>query len=304
MSNTDRYVLVTGCSTGIGYCLARGLSARGHRIIASCRADADVERLSQEGIQTIRVDLADERNVDEAVERVRELSGGNLYGLINNGAYGQPGAMIDISREVLREQFETNVFGTQQLTNGLLPMMLENRAGRVVQISSVLGFICLRFRGPYNASKYALEALTDTMRLEHRGSGVHFVLVEPGPIRSRFRENALKKYLEHIAPRESMFRSTYVELEKRMHSTEDARYTLPPEAVLKAVVHALESPRPRIRYPVTFPTRVMAILKRLLTDRRLDAFLDRQSEGVIPDDGGPAGTVPSGKSVPPDGGAA
>ena len=301
MSNTNRYVLITGCSTGIGYCLASGLKARGYRVIASCRRDEDVERLSKEGFETMRIDLADEGNVDEAVDRVRALTRGNLYGLINNGAYGQPGAMIDIRREVLREQFETNVFGTQQLTNGLLPMMLENRAGRVVQISSVLGFICLRFRGPYNASKYALEALTDTMRLEHRDSGVHFILVEPGPIRSRFRQNALRKYLEHVAPRESMFRSTYTELEKRLHSTEDSRYTLPPEAVLKAVLHALESARPRIRYPVTVPTRVMAILKRLLTDRGLDSFLDRQSERVIPGDDRPAETGPSGKPAAPGG---
>ncbi len=292
MSNTSQYVLITGCSTGIGKCLASGLKARGYRVIASCRSDADVEKLSKEGIQTIRIDLADERNVDEAIDKVRELTSGSLYGLINNGAYGQPGAVVDIRREVLREQFETNVFGTQQLTNGLLPMMLENGHGRIVQISSILGFICLRFRGPYNASKYALEALTDTMRLEHRGSGVHFVLVEPGPIRSRFRQNALKKYLEHIDPRESLFRATYVDLERRLHSLDEARYTLPPEAVLKAVSHALESPRPRIRYRVTVPTRVMAVLKRLLTDRGLDSFLDRQSERVVPDDAGPAEAEP------------
>ena len=287
MSKQQRHVVVTGCSTGIGHCLARGLRERGHPVIASCRSDADVARLSGDGLQTIKIDLASEGNVDAAIDRIREMTGSRLYGLVNNGAYGQPGAMIDITRDALREQFETNVFGTQQLTNGLLPMMLDNGEGRVVQISSVLGFVCLRFRGPYNASKYALEALTDTMRLEHRGSGVHFSLVEPGPITSQFRHNALKKFHEHVDRQGSRFRATYAELDTRWQSPGEARFTLPPEAVLKAVVHALESPRPRVRYPVTVPTRVLAILKRLLTDRRLDRFLDRNCEPVLPEDAGP-----------------
>ncbi len=283
MQPLNRSVVITGCSTGIGYCLAKGIKRRGYRVIASCRKEEDVERLTQEGIQTIRIDLACENNVDEAIKSIRNMTDNNLYGLINNGAYGQTGALIDVRRKVLLEQFETNVFGTQQLTNGLLPIMLQQGEGRIVQISSVLGFVCLRFRGPYNASKYALEALTDTMRLEHRGSGVYFSLVEPGPIRSQFRQNALKKFLENIDKSGSIFQSTYTALEQRLHSSEDTRFTLPPESVLKAVIHALESHRPKVRYHVTIPTKVMSFLKRALSDHWLDAFLDRQSGHLVAD---------------------
>ncbi len=282
MKTDNRHVVITGCSSGIGYCLAKGLKERGYQVIASCRHQKDVDRLIQEGlIGSIRIDLTDEDNINEAVGLIQEISGNNVYGLINNGAFGQPGAMIDMRREVLRDQFETNVFGTQQLTNGLLPLMLQQGTGRVIQISSVLGFVCLRFRGPYNASKYALEAMTDTMRLEHRNSGVYFSLVEPGPITSRFRSNALKKYQDNIDGSGSLFKATYEELEKRLQSTEEIRFTLPPEAVLKATIHAMESRRPKIRYHVTFPTHILAFLKRVLSDRWLDAFLHSQSDRLV-----------------------
>lgn len=277
MTNTH-WLVITGCSSGIGRCLADGLSQRGYPVIATCRRETDVAALSAAGHHAIRLDLASESGIRDAVDEIRRITGDRIYGLINNGAYGQPGAVVDIDRQTLRKQFETNVFGTQQLTNALLPLMLARGEGRVVQISSILGFICLRFRGAYNASKYALEALTDTMRLEHRGSGVHFSLVEPGPIRSRFRQNALKQYLDNIDRDNSMFRAVYTELETRLNRLDDVRFTLPPDAVLRATVHALESARPRVRYPVTIPTRVMAILKRLFPDRLMDWFLDRQSD--------------------------
>ena len=271
-------VLVTGCSSGIGACVASGLHRRGYRVIATCRNPGDVKRWQETGVDSFTLDLADEYSVARGISRVRELTGDRLYGLINNGAYGQPGALIDLSREAIRAQFETNVFGTQQLTNGVLPMMLARGEGRIIQISSILGFICLRYRGAYNASKYALEALTDTMRLEHRHSGVRFSLVEPGPIRSRFRQNALQKYRQHVDRDASMFRSVYQEVEARLERSGDVRFTLAPEAVLSAVIHALESRRPKIRYPVTVPTRVMAVLKRLFPDRLMDAFLHRNSD--------------------------
>ena len=276
--NTGRTVVVTGCSSGIGACLATGLFRRGYRVIASCRSNHDVPLLLEQGIEAIKIDLADPLSVEQGVSYIAEHSGKRVYGLINNGAFGQPGAVIDLKRDVLRQQFETNVFGTQQLTNGILPMMLAHQEGRVIQISSILGFICLRFRGAYNASKYALEGLTDTMRLEHADSGVQFSLVQPGPISSRFRYNAYQKFKENIDRSDSMFNSAYALVENRLEQIENTRFTLPPEAVLESVIHALESRKAKIRYRVTTPTKIMTVLKRLLPDRAMDLFLQANSD--------------------------
>ena len=148
--------------------------------------------------------------------------------------------------------------------------------GRVIQNSSVLGFVALPFRGAYTASKHALEGLTDTLRLELRGSGVHVVLIEPGPIESRFRQNAYAAYKRHIDPHASVHRDRYLRMEQRLLTEGPvAPFTLPPEAVLKKVVRALESPRPRARYHVTFPTTLFAVLKRVLTQTMLDRLLVR-----------------------------
>lgn len=270
--------MITGCSSGIGACLASGLYQRGYRVIASCRSERDVSVLRRQGIEAIQIDLADPLSVEHGIRYIAENCGKRVYGLINNGAFGQPGAVIDLKRDVLRQQFETNVFGTQQLTNGILPMMLPYQEGRVIQISSILGFICLRFRGAYNASKYALEGLTDTMRLEHAESGVQFSLVQPGPISSQFRKNAYQKFTENIDRSDSMFNSAYEFVENRLEQIENAQFTLPPEAVLKSVIHALESKRAKIRYRVTTPTKIMTVLKRLLPDRAMDLFLQANSD--------------------------
>jgi len=275
---SGKTVLVTGCSTGIGLCIARGLNRKGYQVIASGRRLEDLDRLSAEGIAVLQIDLDDPDSVRVGAAKVGDMTGNRLFGLVNNGAYGQPGAVIDLSRDVLRQQFETNVFGTQQLTNLALPMMLPHRVGRVIQISSVLGFICLKYRGAYNASKFALEGLTDTMRLEHAGSGVRFSLVEPGPIRSDFRKNAYRMFKLNIDRENSMFSATYADVEARLVGDAEARFTLSAEAVLDAVVHALESARPKIRYRVTTPTKIMATLKRLLTDRMMDRFLLANSD--------------------------
>ncbi len=271
--NKNNAILITGCSTGIGHCLALGLHARGYHVIASCRNPADLPALSESGLDTVVLDLDDPECIESGLVKTLELTDGQLFGLINNGAYGQPGAVEDLTRTSLRAQFETNVFGTQELTNRVIPSMRQNNAGRIIQISSVLGFVSLKYRGAYNASKYALEGLTDTMRLELAGSGIKLSLIEPGPITSQFRVNSLQKFIEHIDRSRSAHRAEYQELEKRLESDRPTRYTLPPEAVLKATIHALESPRPRIRYRVTTPTRVLAALKRILTDRMLDNYL-------------------------------
>jgi NAD(P)-dependent dehydrogenase (short-subunit alcohol dehydrogenase family) len=201
---------------------------------------------------------------------------GRLDALFNNGAYGQPGAVEDLTREVLRTQFETNLFGWHELTNLVMPVMRRQGYGRIVHNSSVLGLVALPFRGAYNASKYALEGLTDTLRLELQGTGIHVSLIEPGPITSRFRANAFAAYRRHIDPQSSVHRERYRQMEQRL--TTDGPvvpFTLPPEAVLKKVIRALESRRPRARYYVTFPTWLFAFLKRVLTQRALDRILAR-----------------------------
>ncbi len=273
---TPRPVLITGCSSGIGLCAAHGLRARGFRVFASARRDEDVRRLADLGFEAVRLDLADSASIQAAVQAVLDATGGTLYGLFNNGAYGQPGAVEDLSREVLREQFETNLFGTHELTQRVIPVMRRQGGGRIVQNSSVLGFAAMRFRGAYNASKYALEGLTDTLRLELAGSGVQVSLVEPGPILSRFRDNAFAKYRQHIDPTHSPHRETYLAMEARLQKTGPAvPFTLGPEAVVAKVIHALESPRPKARYYVTFPTYLFGALKRVLPTRALDWVLGK-----------------------------
>ena len=169
-----------------------------------------MQRLNAAGLESLQLDLADPASIRAAVDDILERTGGTLDALFNNGAYGQPGAVEDLSREVLREQFETNLFGWHELTNRVLPVMRRQGHGRIIQNSSVLGFVALRFRGAYNASKYALEGLTDTLRLELAGSGIYVSLIEPGPIASRFRENAFKAYQRNIHPDSSVFRDKYL----------------------------------------------------------------------------------------------
>jgi len=274
--STTKSILITGCSSGIGLCAARLLRERGYRVFATARQAGDVERLVSEGFEAVRLDLADSASIRSAVSQVLAASGGSLYGLFNNGAYGQPGAVEDLSRDVLREQFETNLFGTHELTNLVIPVMRRQGYGRIVQNSSVLGFAAMRFRGAYNASKFALEGLTDTLRLELIGSGVHVSLVEPGPIQSRFRDNAYRMYLTHIDCEHSPHRETYQAMEARLQKEGPAvPFTLGPEAVVAKVIHALEALRPKARYYVTFPTYLFGYLKRILPDRALDHIVGK-----------------------------
>ena len=274
----EKSLLITGCSSGIGHCAAHGLQQRGYRVFATARRMEDVERLRNEGLEALRLDLEDSNSIEEAVETVLERTNGQLYALFNNGAYGQPGAVEDLTPDVLRAQFETNLFGWHDLTRRIIPVMRNQGEGRIIQNSSVLGFVVMAYRGAYNASKYALEGLTDTLRLELRGSGIHVSLIEPGPIESRFRANAYQKWKENIDAENSFHREQYHAMAKRLEKEGPAvPFTLPPEAVLKKVVHALESPRPRARYYVTFPTYLFGVLKRLLPTQTLDNLLLKAS---------------------------
>jgi NAD(P)-dependent dehydrogenase (short-subunit alcohol dehydrogenase family) len=273
-------VLITGCSTGIGACVARGLAARGWHVFASARKPEDVARLRAEGLDSLVLDLNDSASIRAAVAAVFEQTGGKLDALFNNGGFGQVGAVEDLTRDALREQFETNLFGWVELTNLVIPAMRRQGHGRIVMNSSVLGYAALSYRGAYSAAKFALEGLTDTLRHELHGSGIHVALVEPGPITSRFRENCLPHFERHIDWRNSVHRAQYETQMARLNKPGPAApFTLPPEAVLGKVVHALENASPRPRYPVTVPSVAFWWLKRLLPIRAMDWVLLRASGG-------------------------
>jgi len=280
MNREQRTVFITGCSSGIGYCTAHGLQQRGYHVIASARQAADVERLRTEGLECLQLDLDSSESIHQAVEELSAMTGRRLFGLFNNAGFGQPGAVEDLRRDVLRAQFETNVFGTVELTNALLPWMRAAGEGRIIQNSSVLGFVSLAYRGAYNASKYALEGLYDTLRLELVDTNIHAILIEPGPVLSRFRANAMVAFQRNIDIETSVHREKYLATQKRLTREGKAvAFTLGPEAVLEKVIKALECSHPRPRYYVTFPTYLFAGLKRILSQRMLDRVLSGVSRG-------------------------
>lgn len=267
-------VLITGCSSGIGYVAAHALKKQGYQVIASCRKDADVARLQQEGLTCIQLDLADPKSIKLAVQKTLALTEGKLYGLFNNGAYGQPGALEDLPTEALRAQFEANVFGWHELTKQILPIMRAQGEGRIIQNSSVLGFAAMKYRGAYNASKFALEGWTDTLRLELYQTGIHIALIEPGPIETQFRANAKRAFLEWINVETSAHRAQYEQQLSRLSADASGnQFVLPPESCIPPLLHALESNTPKLRYRVTTPTKVFAVLKRILPSKWLDPIL-------------------------------
>jgi NAD(P)-dependent dehydrogenase (short-subunit alcohol dehydrogenase family) len=271
---SSKIVFITGCSSGIGYTTAQVLKKRGHQVICSARKSIDVMRLQQEDFTCLQLDIADSDSIKRAVKELLMLTEGKLDVLFNNAAYGQPGAVEDLSRDVLRSQFETNFFGTHELTNLLIPVMRRQGYGRIIYNSSILGFVAMKFRGAYNASKFALEGLADTLRLELRGSGVHIILIEPGPIASDFRKNAMQMFQDNIDPNLSVHQSTYQAMVARLEKVGPAApFTLPATAVAEKVLAAIEASHPRSRYPVTFPTYLFGFLKRLLPTAWLDRIV-------------------------------
>jgi NAD(P)-dependent dehydrogenase (short-subunit alcohol dehydrogenase family) len=271
---SSKTILITGCSSGIGYSTAVELKKRGHYVIATARKVEDVNRLKNEGFTVIHLDLADSQSIHKAVSDTLELTGGYCDALFNNGAFGQPGAVEDLSRDVLRYQFESNLFGTHELTNLLIPVMRKQGHGRIIYNSSILGLVAMRYRGAYNASKFALEGLADTLRLELHGTNIHISLIEPGPILSNFRTNSYALYKKNIDHVNSFHKDAYEAIEARLQKEGAAVvFTLPAKAVVEKVIHALEAKQPRIRYYVTFPTYLFAILKRILPIFCLDYLL-------------------------------
>jgi len=275
-NQSQKTVLITGCSTGIGYCVAKGLKQRGYRVIATARREESVKQLIEEGFESLLLDVSSSESIQNAFKHVMQLTDGELYALFNNGAFGLPGAVEDLTRDSLKFQFETNVFGWLELTNLVIPVMRKQGYGRIIQNSSVLGFVAMPFRGAYNASKYAIEGLSDTLRLELKDSNIFVSLIEPGPITSRFRANAVIALKQHIDIENSVHREKYLGVLERLNKEGPAApFTLPPEAVLKHVIYALESKKPKPRYYVTFPTYLFGFLKRLLSARQMDRILGK-----------------------------
>lgn len=276
----NKCVVVTGCSTGIGLCAAETLSSRGYRVIATFRNLDDAKRVKlKESDEIVELDLADELSVRKAADKIIEISAGNLYALFNNGAYGQPGAVEDLERSALRKQFETNFFGTHELTTFLIPELLKQEDARIVQNSSILGFVGMPMRGAYVASKFALEGLTDTMRIELNDTAIKVSLIEPGPIVSNFRANALQALQDNLDFSKSRHGWRYVGALARLQKKgASSSFTLGPETVVRCLIHALESKKPKTRYFVTKPTYIMAFLKRFGTTKIIDHLLMKQAK--------------------------
>ena len=272
-------ILITGCSSGIGLDAALTLSQRGWRVFASCRNKADVARMTDEfGLESVLIDYQDQDTIEAGFQEVLAATGGRLDALFNNGAYAIPGAVEDLPTAALRQIFEANFFGWHHLTRLALPVMRAQGHGRILQNSSVLGFAALRYRGAYNATKFALEGLTDTIRLETDHPHIHFSLIEPGPIRTKIRENSVPHFKKWITVKGSAHEQLYEKaLIPRLTAINPPKdmFELEADAVTKDVIHALESPRPRIRYRITTATKLMMIAKRLLSSRQMDKLAHR-----------------------------
>lgn len=269
-------ILITGCSSGIGRYCAEQLHKAGYTVVASCRKPEDVAKLQQQGLHCIQLDLDDTASIHEGIEACLALTNGRIDVLFNNAAYGQPGALEDLPTHALRQQFETNLFGWHELTRAVIPVMLKQGNGKLVQNSSVLGLVAMKYRGAYNASKFALEGYTDTLRLELRDTPLHVSLIEPGPIESHFRENAKQKFEQHIDMAGSRHHASYQKtLDRLGKSSPSNKFTQSPDAVLKPLQAIIHSEQPKPRYYVTQPTHIFGFLRRVLPVRWLDQMLSK-----------------------------
>ncbi|MHA1165357.1 MAG: SDR family oxidoreductase [Alphaproteobacteria bacterium] len=271
-----RSILITGCSSGIGYACAHGMKARGWRVIATARKKKDITRLKSEGLETLHLDYRDPKSIAKCAQEALKRTDGRLNALFNNGGYGQPGAVEDVPVDILRQQFETNFFGWHDLTTRILPAMRKQGSGRIVQCSSCLGLVSLKYRGAYNASKFALEGLSDAMRQELADTGIFVSLIEPGPIKTRFTENALVVYKANIDLTGSVHAKVYKQRIANMEDPTPSPHTLGPEAVLEKLVHAVESPRPHAHYYVTKATYMLSGARRLFSARMIDRLISGQ----------------------------
>ena len=266
-------ILITGCSSGIGYDVAHTLSKKGWRVFATCRSEIDCDRLRNEGLESFILDYSSEESIQAAVDETLKRTKGTLDAVYNNGAYAIPGLVQDIPRNAYRAIFEVNLFGYFDLINKILPIMHDQGHGRIINCSSILGFTAIKARGAYNATKFAMEGLTDTLRLELRNSPIKIILIEPGPITANIRINS-QKHFEHWVNWMTSKNIIFYEkkLIPRLYSKKNSLDfgELPPAAVTKKIIHALESKNPCPRYYVTLPTYMFGMFNRLFSTRILD----------------------------------
>ncbi len=273
----QKSILITGCSSGIGLDAAHGMRTKGWRVFASCRQQRDCDRLRAQGFESPRIDYTDSASITSGLGEVLAATGGTLDALFNNGAHGLPGAVEDVSTDGLRHIFETNVFGWHELTRQIIPVMRAQGHGRIVQCSSVLGLVSFRWRGAYVATKFALEGLSDTLRLELSDTDIRVVLIEPGPITSKLREKAIPHFEQFVDWKNSALRPLYeTSLLKRLYeNTGTDTFELPASAVTARLVSAVTAKNPRPRYYVTTPTYIAGYLRRILSTRAIDRILRR-----------------------------
>jgi len=276
LSKGKKFILITGCSSGIGYHCAKRLKEEAvFEPIVTARKERDIEKLISEGFMAVKMDMSSPSSINNGFNKVLSFTDGTLYALFNNAGFGQPGAVEDLSIDAIKEQFQTNVFGAIELGNLAIKVFREQGYGKIIQNSSILGFVAFKYRGAYNASKFALEGFSDTLRVELKGSGISVSLIEPGPIKSDFRKNAYKQFLKYIEIEKSSHYKEYQNSIKRFESDKDDPFTLDSEAVYKVLKKILESKNPKDRYRVTVPTKLFWYLKRVLPVFVLDKIIGR-----------------------------
>jgi NAD(P)-dependent dehydrogenase (short-subunit alcohol dehydrogenase family) len=271
MADTDTPVLITGCSTGIGRATAERLARRGLTVYATARRPESIEDLKEAGCRTLALDVTDEDSMRAAVAAVEEAEGA-VGALVNNAGYSQSGAVETIPMDEVRRQFETNVYGLLRMCQLVLPGMRKAGRGRIVNVSSMGGKLTFPGGGIYHATKYAVEAISDAMRFEVRGFGVHVSVIEPGLIKTNFAETAVGSVSHDDGP--------YAEFNTAVSASTAGVYDSAlgklgggPETVAKAIERAITARRPRTRYPVTASARLFMAQRALLPDRAWDAVV-------------------------------
>lgn len=264
-------ILITGCSSGIGLQTAIYLKTQNYRVFATARKNEDVDILEKLGFEAFFLDVTKHDSITSCISKIVALTNGKLDAVFNNAGFGQPGALEDIDTNILKEQFETNVFGLHEVTQQILPIFFNQGYGKIINHSSVLGLISLQHRGAYNASKYAIEGLSDTMRLELQNTNIQVTVLNTGPVTSEFRNNAKEKLITNVDVKNSRFKDVYLEnLEK---NKSEVPFNLDAIEVAKVVEKILKSKKIKPRYYITKATYILGFAKRILSTTLLDKIL-------------------------------